>query len=187
MLVGFPQQVPLFQAVMSASCWQRAVHQRKMVLSSLFLHSIHQQLDHKICQSTSVCVYKYTNVAAHWLVLQQIKDLGLLKLSMALSWRMLWEDWYSFEVFRYAWVMADELLRRASHLVWSLVVFWHVRKKTLPLFLPVSFHSLRKREVNGYAACLSNMAQGLRPSVPNIQQLIGMWSSSKVRNSKVNA
>lgn len=163
MLVGFPQQVPLFQAVMSASCWQRAVHQRKMVLSSLFLHSIHQQLDHKICQSTSVCVYKYTNVAAHWLVLQQIKDFGLLKLSMALSWRMLWEDWYSFEVFHYAWVMADELLRRASHLVW--IREKHIREKLwLYLFLPVSFH-MGKREVNGCIVCMGNMAQGLQAFV----------------------
>lgn len=123
MLVGFPQQVPLFQAAMSASCWQRAVHQRKMLLSSLFLHSIHQQLDHKICQSTSVWVYKYSNVAAHWLVLQQIKDFGLLKLSMALSWRMLWEDWYSFEVFHYAWVMADELFRRGEEKNYTFIYF----------------------------------------------------------------
>lgn len=90
----------------------------------------------------SVCVYKYSNVAAHWLVLQQIKDFGLLKLSMALSWRMLWEDWYSFEVFHYAWVMADELLRSQgfSFRLESGCVLT-CKRKTILLYILASFTS----------------------------------------------
>ncbi len=78
MLVGFPQQVPLFQAAMSDEG-------RPPAEDGPILHSIHEQLDHKVCQSSSACVNKNTEAAADWPVSQQIKDWGLLKLSIALS------------------------------------------------------------------------------------------------------